>query len=45
MQGKRVKKKPAKLDDLIQSYVNTKSDSGKKILLALIRLQDPKFKG
>jgi len=43
MQGKKVKK--SSLEDLKQKYLNAKHDGEKKILLALIKLKDPKFKG
>lgn len=33
------------LEELKQDYLLTTSDRGKKILLALIKLKDPKFKG
>lgn len=41
---KKPKKKPS-LEDLKQGYLNTKDGPGKKILLAMIRKEDPKFKG
>lgn len=39
------KNKKGSLEDLKQKYMSTKNATGRKILLALIRLQDPKFKG
>jgi len=36
-------KKAPKLEDLIQSYLNSKGQA-RKMLLGLIRLKDPKFK-
>ena len=41
----KAKKKEGSLEELKQKYLNTKSDSGRKILLALIKLKEPKFKG
>ena len=34
-----------KLEELIQKYLNTKDGPGKRILLALIKRLDPKYKG
>jgi hypothetical protein len=38
-------KKPETLEDLKQAYLLTTSERGKRILLGLIKLKDPKFKG
>lgn len=45
MQRKTMKKKESKLEDLIQKYYNTTHKPAKDMLLALIKLKDPKFKG
>ena len=38
------KKKASNLEALIQKYLSSPDGQGKKMLLALIRLKDPKFK-
>lgn len=38
-------KKKSSIEDLKQKYLSTKDGPGKKILLALIKREDPKFKG
>lgn len=38
-------KKKSSLEELKQKYLDTKDPKGKKILLAIIKLKDPNFKG
>jgi hypothetical protein len=39
------KGKKSSLEDLKQKYLNATNDQEKKMLLALIKRKDPKFKG
>lgn len=45
MSVKKKKSKVSSIEDLIQKYLNTSDGPGKKILLGMIKLKDPKFKG